>query len=191
MMVNTMHNTPFTDMNDSEGEVQQAGYSAFESGGRVLALMGALVPELSIQENRVAENTDKSCITITELADTLVRVEGISFRQAHHISAQVSKDVLTKKQTLAQGFNSFGAEFKSAVGRQSDLDQEAFVSAVSPRNFVDVRDRFGGPAEKPMGFALSGYNKELDDLSAQSKANSSSVLHAEELLKTEFSQLIT
>ena len=32
LVVNTMHNTPFTDMNDSEGEVQQAGYAAFESG---------------------------------------------------------------------------------------------------------------------------------------------------------------
>ena len=36
MVVNTMHNTPFTDMNDSEGEVQQAGYEAFESGRRAI-----------------------------------------------------------------------------------------------------------------------------------------------------------
>lgn len=32
-MVDTMRHTPFTDMNDSEGEVQQAGYAAFDSGG--------------------------------------------------------------------------------------------------------------------------------------------------------------
>lgn len=47
-MVNTMHNTPFTDMNDSEGEVQQAGYDAFESGGRVLSLLAAFLPACSI-----------------------------------------------------------------------------------------------------------------------------------------------
>src|SRR5690606_34185927 len=38
-VINTMHNTPFTDMNDSEGEVQVAGYAAFQSGARVLDLL--------------------------------------------------------------------------------------------------------------------------------------------------------
>ncbi|MGR3291833.1 MAG: argininosuccinate lyase, partial [Paracoccaceae bacterium] len=75
MMVNTMHNTPFTDMNDSEGEVQQAGYGAFESGSRVLELLTAFIPAVSIRTDRVRENTDASCITVTELADTLVRDE--------------------------------------------------------------------------------------------------------------------
>ena len=49
-----MHNTPFTDMNDSEGESQGFGYGAFESGGRVLDLLAALVPALRIDPERVA-----------------------------------------------------------------------------------------------------------------------------------------
>ena len=36
LVINTMHNTPFTDMNDSEGEVQIAGYAAFAAAERVL-----------------------------------------------------------------------------------------------------------------------------------------------------------
>ncbi len=35
---------------------------------------------------RVAENIRRSCATITELADSLVRIEGLSFRQAHEIA---------------------------------------------------------------------------------------------------------
>ena len=91
MMVNTMHNTPFTDMNDSEGEVQQAGYATFESGGRAIDLLAAFIPALSINEDRVAKTSDAACITITELADTLVREESLSFRQAHEIAAATSK----------------------------------------------------------------------------------------------------
>jgi len=72
-ILNTMHNTPFTDMNDSEGEVQQAGYAAFESGGRMLDLLAAFLPACHIDADRVARNSDAACITITELADTLVR----------------------------------------------------------------------------------------------------------------------
>ncbi|MEX0852338.1 MAG: argininosuccinate lyase, partial [Bauldia sp.] len=43
-----MHNTPFTDMNDSEGETQVLGYGAFRAARRVLDLLRALLPDLSI-----------------------------------------------------------------------------------------------------------------------------------------------
>ena len=68
-----MHNTPFTDMNDSEGESQGFGYGAFASGGRVLDLLAALVAQVTIDPDRVTDNIRRSCITMTELADTLVR----------------------------------------------------------------------------------------------------------------------
>ena len=83
-----MHNTPFTDMNDSEGETQVVGYEAFATAHRVLDLLIALVPALSVNAARVAENIRRSCATITELADSLVRIEGLSFRQAHEIAAE-------------------------------------------------------------------------------------------------------
>lgn len=57
-VVNTMHNTPFTDMNDSEGEVQVAGNSAFDSAGRVLGLLHALIPACKIRSDKVAANMD-------------------------------------------------------------------------------------------------------------------------------------
>ena len=160
MMVNTMHNTPFTDMNDSEGEVQQAGYSAFESGGRVLALLTALIPALSIRTDRVQTNTDAACITVTELADTLVRDEGIGFRQAHDIAAATSQAVIAKNSPLAKGHAAFVVAFKAATGRDAAMDVTAFQHAVSAANFVAVRDRFGGPARAPMDVALAGYRRE-------------------------------
>lgn len=145
-IVNTMHNTPFTDMNDSEGEVQVAGYAAFESSARVLNLLTALIPACSIQTDRVSQNMDAACITITELADTLVRAEALSFRQAHEIAAITARDVIDRKVPLGQGFEAFTKAFEHEVGRQSSLDEAAFAKAVSPENFVAVRDRFGGPA---------------------------------------------
>ncbi|MFK7942081.1 MAG: argininosuccinate lyase, partial [Paracoccaceae bacterium] len=104
MVVNTMHNTPFTDMNDSEGEVQQAGYAAFESGSRVLRLLAAMLPACKIQADRVRQTTDAACITITELADTLVRNEGLSFRQAHEIAAKTAKRVIGEGAPLSAGY---------------------------------------------------------------------------------------
>ncbi|MBL1434629.1 MAG: argininosuccinate lyase [Rhodobacteraceae bacterium] len=160
-IVNTMHNTPFTDMNDSEGEVQQAGYAAFDSGARVLDLLTAFIPATSINAKNVQRNTDASCITVTELADTLVRADGLSFRQAHEIAAITAQSVIASGQPLAAGYADFSAAFQAETGRASSLGLAAFETAVSAQNFVDQRDIYGGPAAAPLGAALRGYRDEL------------------------------
>lgn len=170
MIVNTMHNTPFTDMNDSEGEVQSAGYAAFDSGGRVLELLSAFMASVSINDTRVAHNADAACITITELADTLVRQEGLSFRQAHEIAAATANAVIGEELSLQCGFPSFFQAFEAETGRQSRLSQEAFSQAVSLRNFVQLRDRTGGPAPASMDEALDEYKGCIDVLLASMTA---------------------
>jgi len=162
-MVNTMHNTPFTDMNDSEGEVQQAGYAAFESGGRVLELLVAFIPATSIRTDRVRANIDASCITVTELADTLVRDEGLSFRTAHEIAAATATAVIARGEPLEAGYISFQTSFAKVVGRATSLSEMAFAAAVSPEQFIALRDRFGGPAPAPLEAALTGYRADLQE----------------------------
>lgn len=157
-----VHNTPFTDMNDSEGETQEAGYQAFETGGRVLDLLAALLPTLTVDSRRVAETIRRSCITITELADTLVRREGLPFRVAHEIASAVARAVVAKDGDLqGDGYEAFANAFRHAVGREPALSREDFALAVSPENFVALRERFGGPGPKALGAALAGYRTEL------------------------------
>jgi len=163
MVVNTMHNTPFTDMNDSEGEVQAAGYAAFDSGIRALDLAAGLIGAVSIQEASVRANIDASCITVTELADTLVREDGLSFRQAHEIAGDTARAVLAAGTSLsAGGFEPFKTAFAARTTRSSSLDAAAFDTAVSPENFVAVRDRFGGPSPRALDDALAVYGDEID-----------------------------
>ncbi|MGR3662211.1 MAG: argininosuccinate lyase [Paracoccaceae bacterium] len=189
MMVNTAHNTPFTDMNDSEGEVQQAGYAAFESGGRVLQLLTAFIPALSIQSDRVAANTDAACITVTELADTLVREEDLSFRQAHEIAAKTSQSVIANNAPLGAGFTVFTIAFEDETGRKSKLPEVAYTKSVSAENFVAVRDRFGGPAPAPMEVAIKGYRAELAVLIEKTVANAAYKSNAERNLQDAFNHL--
>ena len=157
MIVNTMHNTPFTDMNDSEGEVQQAGYAAFDSGGRALQLLTAFLPACQINAANVARNTDAACITITELADTLVRDDALSFRQAHEIAAATARAVIANGKSLGSGYSDFAATFLAETGRKTRLTQAAFVTASSAETFVARRDRPGGPAPAALAEALNSY----------------------------------
>lgn len=164
-MINTMHNTPFTDMNDSEGEVQQAGYGAFDHAGRVLDLLTAFLPACSINADRVARTTQAACITITELADTLVREEALSFRQAHAIAAQTARAVIAGGQPLGDGFAAFSQAFEETTGRPASLDAAGFARAVDAREFVNRRDRTGGPAPEALNAAFGMYESDISALS--------------------------
>lgn len=188
-IVNTMHNTPFTDMNDSEGEVQQAGYAAFESGARVLKLMTAFIPAVSINNDKVRRNAEAACITITELADTLVRVENLSFRQAHEIAALVSKTVLSQEMSIGEGYIAFSIAFENEAGRASQLSEAAFQNAVSLENFIAVRTRYGGPAAEPMSEAFESYLDTLNTLRTQASVGPARMSSATNVLSDAFQGL--
>lgn len=189
-IVGVMQNTPFTDMNDSEGEVQQLGYAAFERGARVLQLLTALVPACRVNADRVRRTTDAACITITELADTLVRDEGLTFRAAHEIAAATAKAVIAEGAALGDGFAAFSAAFKALTGRAPGLDESAFRTAVAPETFVARRDRIGGPAETALREALAGYAAEAEAARAACETRKTRHETAEQRLKSAFDALL-
>lgn len=190
MIVNTMHNTPFTDMNDSEGEVQQAGYAAFESGGRVLTLLAALIEACSIQGDRVQATTDAACITITELADTLVRKEGLSFRQAHEIAATTSRAVIAAGKPLREGFPAFSGAFLAHTDRASAMGEPDFISAVSAETFVTLRNHTGGPAPDAMDNAFAHYTSVLSALQERQSNATKREINAQDALLQAFNRLM-
>jgi argininosuccinate lyase len=186
-----VHNTPFTDMNDSEGETNEAGYQAFATGERVLDLMAALLPALRVDGRRVAENIRRSCITITELADTLVRREDLSFRTAHEIAADVARAVVAADGDLPRdGHAPFAEAFRRHAGREPALSAAEFAEAVSPEHFVAMRERFGGPGPQALGAALSGYRAALGAAAQAATAIAAREASARRELDAAFAELI-
>lgn len=189
-MLSVMHNTPFTDMNDSEGETQSMGYQAFDSAYRVLDLLAALIGQIRIDPERVRQNIRRSCITITELADSLVRREGLSFREGHEIAASVAKSVVAMGGDLvSDGYAPFAVAFEKATGRSSGLDEPTFAEIVSPEYFVAVRTRFGGPAPAPLDAAIAGYKSHAADLAEKYQDKLRRQADAARMLKARFDAL--
>lgn len=190
-MLDIMHNTPFTDMNDSEGESQGMGYQAFDVAYRVLDLFAALVAQVSINAERVETNTDRSCITITELADSLVRLEDLSFRQAHEISAAVARAVVARGGSLAgDGYETFVEAFEHATGRTTDVSRERFAELVSARHFVSVRDRLGGPAPAALSASLGRYRDKLGAYESAAALRADRLAEARAELDSKFNALL-
>ncbi len=92
-----------------------------------------------------------------------MRGEGLSFRQAHEIAARTASAVIAAGQPLSQGYEAFAAAFREATGRPPGLDQAGFERAVSPENFIALRDRPGGPAPAALDAAFAVYRAEIVD----------------------------
>ncbi|MSP89798.1 MAG: argininosuccinate lyase [Alphaproteobacteria bacterium] len=161
-VLNTMHNTPFTDMNDSESEVQIAGYEAFDTAARAMTLLRAFMAAVTIDEARVRRHIDESCVTITELADSLVRGEKITQRQAHGIAARLARRVIDDKTSLADlPYPIFAEAFQAVTGRAPKLAAADIRRFATPEHFIAVRTMPGGPAPVALAASLAHYRDRL------------------------------
>ena len=166
-IVQTMHNTPFADMNDSERETQATGFEVFERLDQALPLLGGFVEAMKTNRTSIESRIQKSMATITELADTLVRAEGIGFRAAHHVASKLAREALANGigfDELSWGL--FSKTFEEVVGRPPHVDREVLASATSPKNFVAVREMPGGPGPRVLRAALASYADRLAGLKA-------------------------
>jgi argininosuccinate lyase len=162
--VDALHNTPFTDVNDAEGEVQVTGYAAFEMGGRALKLLAGFIGACRVDEARVRRHIEESCLTATELADSLVRAEGVSFRQAHEVVSRLVKGMLGRGERFATvPHAAFAEAFAAVTDRPPRLGEADLRRYTTPEHFIAVRTLPGGPAPGPLAASHARYRARLDE----------------------------
>jgi len=185
-VLTAVHNTPFTDMNDSEGEVQIAGYEAFDTAHRMIALLGGLLAAVEIDSAKVRRHIDEAGITLAELADSLVRTEAISFRQAHDVASRLARRMIDGGMTLSSvPYAMFEAIFIAALGRAARLDEADFRRFTTAEHFIAMRTMQGGPAPAPLATSFERYRadiaakRQLIDAFVQRKRSADSALAGE------------
>lgn len=139
-----VHNTPFGDINDSEDDIQPLVFTMTSSARRALRLLAGIAAEAEFQTARMAEQAAADFLTVTELADTLVRSEGLSFRMAHRlVSAGVKR--LKGAYSVAGMAEAVRDLAPSIIGRPLMLSAGEVETALDPRAFVQRRTIPGGP----------------------------------------------
>ena len=170
-IVNTMHNTPFADMNDSERETQATGFAVFDRLNKALPLLAGFVDSIEIDTASVSKRINQSMATITELADHLARTEGISFRLAHSVAHKLAYQALSLESSLDQlDFNVFVESFEEVVGVKPITNEKNFRKACSPEHFISVRKIPGGPARATIKKSLKVYVKRLAETELRIKS---------------------
>jgi argininosuccinate lyase len=151
--IGSLHNTPFADMNDGEDDLQPLVYTLFDDAIRSLQLMTGLLSETEFKTDQMAAKADAGFLTVTELADTLVRATSMDFRTAHEI-------VATSVKELAGNYNrekmAAAVEHNLAMHTPSfQVDGALLRTALTASNFVAVRKIAGGPAEEVLNPEIS------------------------------------
>ncbi|NEW09485.1 argininosuccinate lyase [Paenibacillus sp. SYP-B3998] len=150
-----IHNTPFGDIVDTEDDMQPYLWKSLETLDQVYRLLAVVIGTLEVNKEKLRRRTEASFAVVTELADTLVRSEGYSFRTAHHVVGIVVSTAQT--QALAASEISLGlvAEAAKAVsGKELLLQENELRRALDPEQFVRIRTHQGGPSPEEIARAL-------------------------------------
>src|SRR5262245_53189510 len=83
----TVHNTPYGDIVDTEDDLQPLVNSALMGAMSATALVSESMAHADFNVAKMRRDAATGWITLTELADTLVRDYGLSFREAHAVCA--------------------------------------------------------------------------------------------------------
>jgi len=159
-----IHNTPFGDIVDTEDDLQPYLWKAIDQMNGIYELLTGALLTMKVNKEKLEQRARESFANVTELADTLVRVENISFRQAHTIvSEAVRKVAADGKEKLSDLTYVLLKEVgKSVIGRDLHLTEKQFVEALDPRHFVEIRTIMGGPSPETMKASLSTSAERMD-----------------------------
>jgi argininosuccinate lyase len=155
-----VHNTPFGDIVDTEDDLQPLVDRMFHDTARALTLVGAALSSATFDRACLERRAGEAWVTITELADTLVRDHGLAFDTAHGIARDV---VAARAKDPAVSLAVVVSEAAQRLGGVSvEYSDAALSDILSPRHFVAVRTTHGGPAPDVTASAIERSRQALE-----------------------------
>jgi argininosuccinate lyase len=148
----TVHNTPFGDVVDTEDDLQPLVATMFRDARRAVVLVAAAMGGAEFDVARLESRAAAGGITMTELADHLVRTHGVPFRTAHTIAARLQQATATPGAPLGATLATISSDLLGVPLVYTDAQ---IAEILSPRHFVDVRQTPGGPAPSETARALA------------------------------------
>ncbi len=178
------HNTPFGDIVDTEDDMQPYAWKALATLGSVYKLLANVIATLEISKDMLRIRAEESFATVTELADTLVREERLSFRTAHNIVSRTVRNVLEFGGTVRHiSLRLLDEAALAVIGRQLTLGEEKLRRALDPQHFIEVRALQGGPNPDEVRRAIGEQRQTLHERQEWLEAAYSSARSAQQLVE--------
>lgn len=161
-----VHNTPFGDIVDTEDDMQPYIWKAVEKLGGIYDLLTSVLLTMEVNKEVLLKRAKESFANVTELADTIVRKDGLSFRQAHHVVSSTVKELMRSGERTLHSLTMelLNNQFMKIVGKHSSLSEEELKQCLSPEYFVQIRSLEGGPSPTRMEKTIEVRQREQSDL---------------------------
>jgi argininosuccinate lyase len=141
-----MHNTPFGDIVDTEDDMQPYVWKSLSVLEQMYRLMACVVGTMEVNKEGLLERAKGSYATVTELADTIVRTDHLSFRSSHHIVSRVVKEAMAEGLRADQiSLDLVNRAARDVIGKDLAMTAEELSLALDPVHFVKIRSLPGGP----------------------------------------------
>lgn len=160
-VMTSVHNTPFGDINDVEDDLQPLIYSALRDALRAVSLLASALRSAEFNLDLLRRRAEENFVTVTELADTLVRRANLPFSMAHRIVARCVGEALADDGNVSHEI--LQAAFEELTGNRLTMSAGEMMAALSAENFVNVRTVYGGPAPSETRRALKTEKKIAHD----------------------------
>jgi len=153
------HNTPFGDIVDSEDDLQPLVFSMCADTSRALRLFAGLMSHAEVDRKEMRRRARGSFLTVTELADTLVRQERVSFLVAHRLvaAAVAATGEEYSPERMAEEIKRLAP---AIIGRKLRKQKDVWLRALDPEYFVRIRKVPGGPAPEAVQAQVAKARKE-------------------------------
>lgn len=152
-VMTSIHNTPFGDINDVEDDLQPLIYSGVRDANRAVSLLASTLRSATFNFDVLKKRAGENFIAVTELADTIVRKEGLPFRISHKIVGTCVRGAIEAGSEIT--FELLQKVANEVLGRDLNMTADELAAAVSPENFVAIRTIYGGTAPSETRRALS------------------------------------
>lgn len=161
-----VHNTPFGDIVDTEDDMQPYIWKAIERLGGIYELLTSVLLTMEVNKETLLKRAKESFANVTELADTIVRKDGLSFRQAHHVVSLTIKELMNNGKVSIESLTLelLNKQSIKVVGKESVLTEEELKLCLSPEYFVRIRDLQGGPSPSRMEKTIKVRIQEQEEL---------------------------
>ena len=158
-----MKNVPYMHCRDISTETIRYLWTAFHEFNAELDLLAVTYPGIKVNKSRMVESAKKNFCTVTELANYLVRTDGISFREAHTIVADVvgymQEKGLRADQITVEEINGF---CEKLYGFTTRMTQEDVARALDPVRNAESKVVKGGSAPDEVTRQLTLIEQQID-----------------------------
>lgn len=180
-----VHNTPFGDIVDTEDDMQPYLWRAIDRLVGIYKLFGSLIVTMDVNKESLLKRAQNSFANVTELADTLVRSENISFRQSHKIVSLCVRELVgNKEESLASlTWDLANEKCLEITGKALQINEIAFYQALQPEYFVNIRTIKGGPAPATMRKSLVQAQDDSAHFENWLREKTEAILQAEDQLE--------